>query len=150
MDLPSFLWLWRIAAWSMGGTLLLYGVLAGLGGLMTVQRLYPSQWKQWPPRHRIRFVHKVAGILMVSLVLLLLAIGVVGTLGHYGKLGHSWHLPAGLGVVILTILSAGSAFQIKPGHVKAREIHVAINVTLLVGLVWVSWTGWEVVQKYLQ
>ena len=86
---------------------------------------------------------------MVGLVLLLLGIGLVGTLGHYGSLGHSPHLVAGLTVVALVLLSAGSATQIAVRGSWARLLHVTTNVVLLVGFVWVLLTGWSVVQKYL-
>lgn len=85
----------------------------------------------------------------MGLVLLLLAIGIVGTLGHYGTLGHSPHLIAGLTVVGLVLLSAGSATQISAKRSWARSLHVGTNITLFVGLLWVSLTGWSVVQKYL-
>lgn len=93
--------------------------------------------------------HYVTGWILVSLVLLLLAIGIVGTLGHYGNLGHSTHLPAGIAVVLLVLLSAGTATQITPEGIWMRSLHVGINIAMLLGLIWVSWTGWDVVQKYL-
>jgi hypothetical protein len=86
---------------------------------------------------------------MVGLVLLLLTIGIVGTLGHFGSLGHSSHLVAGLMVVGLVLLSAGSATQIGAKQPWARSLHVGTNITLFFGLLWVSLTGWSVVQKYL-
>ena len=97
----------------------------------------------------LRNAHYAGGIIIVFLVLLLLAIGVVGTLGHYGSLGHSSHLGAGSLVVGLICLSAWSANQINGGNSWARSLHVMVNAILFVGLVYVSWTGWEVVQKYL-
>lgn len=86
---------------------------------------------------------------MVGLVLLLLAIGFVGTIGHYGNLGHSGHLIAGLSVVVLVLLSAGTSTQISAEQPWARAVHVATNIVLFVGFIWVSLSGWEVVQKYL-
>ena len=93
--------------------------------------------------------HLVVGIILILLVLLLLAIGLVGTVGHYGNLGHSSHLWAGLLVVLLVIFSGWSATNIFQGRSWARSLHIAINALLLVGLIFVSWTGWDVVQKYL-
>lgn len=86
---------------------------------------------------------------MVGLVLLLLAIGIVGTLGHFGTLGHSSHLPVGLLVVGLVLLSAWSATKIGANQPWARSLHIGTNITLFVGFLWVSLTGWSVVQKYL-
>ena len=86
---------------------------------------------------------------MVLLVLLLLGIGIVGTLGHFGSLGHSSHLSAGLAVVGLVLLSAGSATQISIEKPWMRFLHVGTNMLLFVGFAWVSLTGWGVVQKYL-
>ena len=97
----------------------------------------------------LRLLHYSIGGSMVLLVLLLLAIGIVGTLGHFGSLGHSQHLTAGLIVVGLTLLSAGSATLISSKHVWARSLHVWTNVVLFIGFLWVSLTGWVVVQKYL-
>ena len=86
---------------------------------------------------------------MVMLVMLLLAIGVIGTLGHFGSLGHSQHLVAGLIVVVLVLLSAGSATIISDNRTWARSLHIGTNIILFLGFLWVSLTGWSVVQKYL-
>ncbi|MGD1929792.1 MAG: DUF4079 domain-containing protein [Leptolyngbyaceae cyanobacterium] len=154
MDLPSFIWLWKIAAWAMGLTVLLFVCLATLGGWMRYQRLQgetvpaiatpPQLWLS------LRRLHVGLGILLTLTVLLLLAIGVVGTLGHFGSLGHSPHLIMGLTVVGLTLTSAWSATQINnPNTVWARSLHLSINGLLMLALALVSWTGWVVVQKYL-
>ncbi|MDF5709696.1 MAG: DUF4079 domain-containing protein [Nostoc sp. S4] len=152
MNLPSFLWLWKIAAWSMGLSLLAYLMLAVTGVLMF--RMRTSQ--QFPfisllmgGNLELRSLHNLMGISMVSLVLLLLAIGIVGTLGHFGSLGHSSHLVSGLIVVALVLLSAFSAGQISSTKPWARLLHIGVNMILFVGFVWVSLTGWTVVQKYL-
>ena len=86
---------------------------------------------------------------MVSLVLLLLLIGIIGTLGHFGSLGQSSHIFAGLTLVALAIVSTGSALLIRKGYNWARQIHIGVNIVLLFGFVWVSLTGWGIVQKYL-
>ncbi|WP_341524888.1 DUF4079 domain-containing protein [Nostoc sp. UHCC 0302] len=152
MNLPSFLWLWKIAAWSMGLSLLAYLMLAVTGVLMfrarTLQE-YPLFFSFIGGSNKARSLHYIIGISMVSLVLLLLAIGIVGTLGHFGSLGHSSHLVAGLIVVVLVLLSALSATQIRARRLWARPLHIGINVVLFVGFAWVSLTGWTVVQKYL-
>ncbi len=145
MDLPSFLWLWKIAAWSMGFSILAYSLLACSGLWMYGARLGRKQ----QGRILVRSLHYGLGITLVALVLLLLAVGIVGTLGHYGSLGHSVHLGAGLLVVGLVLLSAWSANQIAPGRQWARSLHITTNAILFVALAWVSWTGWTVVQKYL-
>ena len=72
-----------------------------------------------------------------------------GTLGEYGSLGHSQHLGAGLTTVVLVLISAGSAIAIRGGRVWARRIHVSTNIALFIVFVWVSLSGWDVVQKYL-
>lgn len=105
--------------------------------------------QQQPRLHWLRSLHLMTGGTMVLLVLLLLAIGLIGTVGHYGTLGHSVHLPVGLLVVGLTLLSAWSALQISPERPWARSLHLCTNLVLLVGFVLVSLTGWSVVQKYL-
>lgn len=144
-DLPSFLWLWRIAAWSMGLSLTSYGILAVLGLWWRSQRkaigVKPNPW--------IRRLHYSVGWILVGLILLLLAVGLIGTLGHYGTLGHSWHLPIGLIVVGLTLVSAWSASRIHPTRPWARPLHLRINVTLAIALLLVLLSGWSVVQKYL-
>lgn len=144
-DLPSFLWLWRIAAWSMGLSLTSYGILAILGLWWRSQRkaigVVPHRW--------VRTLHYGLGWVLVTLILVLLAVGLIGTLGHYGSLGHSWHLPAGLTVVGLTLMSAWSASQIHPKRPWARPLHLRLNFALAVALVLVTISGWTVVQKYL-
>lgn len=106
--------------------------------------------KNYSPRPSwLRSLHYLIGSSMVTLVLLLLGIGIIGTLGHFGSLGHSQHLISGLVVVGLVLLSAGSATQISVKRPLARSLHIATNVILFVGFLWVSFTGWIVVQKYL-
>ncbi|MBW4539278.1 MAG: DUF4079 domain-containing protein [Myxacorys chilensis ATA2-1-KO14] len=141
MDLPSFLWLWKIAAWAMGLAIAAYLLQAVTGFSFLIFR--PSIQPQW-----LRPLHVVTGVAIALLILVLLAIGVVGTLGHYGSLGHSSHLFSGLTVVELVFLSAWSAAQIRT-RPWARSVHLIANVLLCIGLVWASITGWEVVQKYL-
>ncbi|HEY9640502.1 MAG TPA: DUF4079 domain-containing protein [Coleofasciculaceae cyanobacterium] len=144
LNLPSFLWLWRIAAWSMGLSLTAYVLLMATGGWLSFSRINSNARPKW-----LRPLHYVTGGIMVGLVLLLLAVGLVGTVGYYGNLGHSIHLPAGLGVVSLTLLSAWSASQISPKRPWARPLHVGTNAVLFLGFAIVSLTGWLVVQKYL-
>lgn len=142
MGLPDFLWLWRIAAWSMGFSLAVYTLLAVSGLWIRRQRLIRSTTN-------LRPLHMLLGSTLVVLVLLLFAIGIVGTLGHFGSLGHSLHLSAGLGVVCLVLLSAWSATRISAKRPWARPLHLACNGLLLIGLTVVLATGWQVVQKYL-
>lgn len=144
MNLPSFLWLWKIAAWSMGFSLFAYLLLAVTGTWM----FYDRNTKQPRPKW-LRPVHLAVGAVMATLVILLLGIGVVGTLGYYGNLGHSAHLPAGLAVVTLVLVSVGSGLQISPKRPWARPLHISTNVTLLAGFATVLLTGWTIVQKYL-
>jgi hypothetical protein len=144
MNLPSFLWLWKIAAWSMGLSLLAYGLLAVSGVNLGYRRLAGLSRPMG-----LRSFHLTIGVILVSLVLLLLAIGLVGTLGHYGSLGHSPHLLAGLSVVFLVLAAAFSGWSIQSRKSLARTAHISINLLLLLGFVYVSLTGWDVVQKYL-
>ncbi|MFB2917004.1 MULTISPECIES: DUF4079 domain-containing protein [Aerosakkonema] len=144
MNLPDFIWLWRIAAWSMGFSLVAYLLLAASG----IWMLYIRQSRRSRPNW-LRPLHYWIGGTMVALVLLLLTIGIVGTLGHYGSLNHSIHLPSGLAVVGLVLLSAGSATLISPQFPWARPLHIGTNIILFVGFALVSLTGWSVVQKYL-
>ena len=128
----------------MGLAILAYLILAVTGIWMFRARQTCSVRPSW-----LRSLHYAMGGSMVLLVLLLLAVGIVGTLGHFGSLGHSSHLPAGLAVVGLVLLSAGSATQISAKQPWVRSLHIGTNITLFMGLVWVSLTGWSVVQKYL-
>lgn len=144
MDLPSFLWLWRLAAWSMGSLLVIYTGLAATG--ITVRR-FRQRSRPYPVW--LRPLHLLLGGVALCLVLLLMTIGIVGTLGYYGNLGHSSHLPAGLTVVALFLGSAWSASRISPDRPWARSLHVKLNLTLLIALGGVLLTGWDVVQKYL-
>lgn len=157
MDLPSFIWLWRIAAWSMGLSLTVFCFLALSGGALFYFRQHPQtvgtgniliknalERPAW-----LRRLHYVLGGVLVALVLLLLGIGIVGTLGEYGGLGHSVHLPAGLTVVALTLSSAWCATRISPKRPWARKAHLTLNGILLFAFIAVTATGWGVVQKYL-
>lgn len=127
----------------MGLALVSYAVLALTGGWLS----YTRQTQQ-VRLGGLRSLHVFTGVSLVLLVLLLLGIGVVGTWGHYGSLGHSSHLSAGLVTVTLVLLSATTATQI-PQKYWARPVHITLNIILFIILAWVSYTGWEVVQKYL-
>ena len=128
----------------MGLAIVAYLILAGTGIWMFRARMTHHDRPSW-----LRSLHYMMGGSMVLLVLLLLGIGIVGTLGHFGSLGHSSHLQAGLAVVGLVLLSAGSATQISIEKPWMRSLHVGTNIILFVGFAWVSLTGWGVVQKYL-
>lgn len=149
MDLPSFIWLWKIAAWSMGLSILAYLLLAVTGFWMFATRQSGQAPFFFGSSFTVRSSHYIMGISMVTLVLLLLAIGIIGTIGHYGSLGHSSHLWAGLIAVGLVLISATSAILISSTRPWARVIHITVNIILFFGFVWVSFTGWDVVQKYL-
>ncbi|BAU44700.1 hypothetical protein O77CONTIG1_04545 [Leptolyngbya sp. O-77] len=128
----------------MGLSLLTYSLLGISGVWMRRSRRQAVPRSGW-----LRSLHLALGGLLVLLVLLLLTIGLVGTLGYYGSLGHSVHLVAGLTVVALVLLSAGSATQIGAGRPWARSLHIGTNLVLLLGFLAVSLSGWSVVQKYL-
>jgi hypothetical protein len=144
MNLPSFLWLWKIAAWSMGLSLTAYSILAISGFAIASRRRSEQPRPAWWGT-----AHFVMGWILVTLVVGLLAIGIVGTLGHYGNLGHSIHGVLGVVVVGLTLVSAAIALQILGGKPGARALHIKINLVLGGAFLWVLWTGWIVVQKYL-
>lgn len=143
MDLPSFIWLWRIAAWSMGLSLTVYTSLLVTGGVVWYTRSHQKSQPGW-----LRVMHIGLGAILVALVLLLLSIGIIGTLGEYGSLGHSWHLAAGLIVVSLVLASLAAASQIA-SRPWARSLHVTINALLFLAFAAVSYSGWTVVQQYL-
>lgn len=128
----------------MGFAIAAYLLLAISGLGIFAQRQKGQSLPSW-----LLYFHVGLGTVILLLVLLLLGIGVVGTLGHFGSLGHSWHLLAGLLVVSLVFLSAWSSVQISLRQSWARTLHVATNFALLLGFVWVSLTGWDIVQKYL-
>lgn len=128
----------------MGLSVTLYSLLAVTGGVLRFRRTQRRSRPQW-----LRPLHYTFGGLLIFLVLLLLAVGLVGTLGYYGDLGHSVHLPAGLTVVALTLLSGWSATRIGPQRPWARSLHVGTNIGLFLGFIAVSLSGWSVVQKYL-
>lgn len=144
MNLPSFLWLWRIAAWSMGFSIFAYCLLAISGSLLFEIREDKKPRPSW-----LRPTHYTIGIVMVILVLVLLAIGLIGTIGEYGSLGHSPHLIAGLLVVTMVLISAYSSTQIHPTRPWARSLHVRTNIALFFGFLFVGLSGLSVVQKYL-
>ncbi len=129
----------------MGLSIAAYTLLAisgaGLFYTRPDQRFFRPKW--------LRSAHFVTGLAMVLLVLLLLSIGVIGTLGEFGSLGHSIHLPVGLVVVALTLVSAWSAMQISADRPWARTLHLSLNTALLFAFIAVTASGWGVVQKYL-
>ncbi|WP_287129898.1 DUF4079 domain-containing protein [Candidatus Cyanaurora vandensis] len=143
MHLPSFLWLWRVAAWSMGLLLIVYAAQIVSGYTLRYLR------QQGRGTKLVRSWHWVLGWSLVGLTLLLSGIGIVGTLGHFGSLGQSVHLGSGLGVLGLVLCSAWSATQIHPRRPWARALHLGTNGVLFLGLLGVLASGWQVVQKYL-
>ena len=128
----------------MGLSLSAYFCLLASGTWLLTGRLQKQKRASW-----VRPLHIALGICIVSLVVLLLSIGIIGTLGEYGNLGHSLHLPAGLVVVALVGLSAWSGSRIHPHRPWARPAHWSINACLGIAFTAVTWTGWQVVQKYL-
>lgn len=128
----------------MGLSLSAYFFLLVSGGWLLSGRLHKTPRSPW-----VRSLHITLGISLVTLVLLLLTIGIIGTLGEYGTLGHSWHLPAGVLVVTLVGVSAWSGLRIHPSRPRSRPLHWGINAGLGLALATVTWTGWQVVQKYL-
>ncbi len=144
MNLPSFLWLWKIAAWSMGLSLTSYTLLGITGIWMLNRRIQKKPRPQWLPP-----CHYIIGAIMVFLVLLLLTIGLIGTIGYYGSLGHSPHFLAGLSVVFFVFFSALTSTQIHPTRPWMRSLHIGTNIILLFAFTFVTFTGWKVVQKYL-
>ena len=120
-------------------------VLLAISGIW----MFGSRTAKRPRPRWLRPLHIVLGSIMVFLILLLLSIGLMGTIGYYGSLGHSPHLIAGLSVVLLVLVSAGSATQISPKRPWARSLHLGANLLLFAGLVFVGLSGWSVVQKYL-
>jgi len=128
----------------MGFAIAAYLVLAISGGWMFWLRKTRQPRPDW-----LRPFHFLMGSALSGLVLLLLGIGIMGTIGHFGSLGHSSHLYAGLGVVDLVFVSAWSAVQISPQRPWAKRLHLGVNALLLIGFIWVTLTGWDVVQKYL-
>ena len=133
----------------MGFTLLAYGI-QGVTGYTIAQARRSRLLLSSETQAGVALIHRWSGVVMVGLVLLLLIIGLVGTIGHYGELGHSVHLPLGLLVVGLVLASASSAWQILQGNDFARSTHVFLNGGLFFALALVSWSGWVVVQKYLE
>lgn len=144
MNLPSFLWLWKIAAWSMGLAMFAYGVLAVSGISFIVLRRKKSSRPKW-----LKPLHWTMGVIMVTLIIILMTIGLIGTLGYYGSLGHSIHLPAGIIIVVLAIASAWSATQISSKSPWAKTLHIRLNIALFLAFMVVGLSGWTVVQKYL-
>ncbi len=128
----------------MGLSLSAYSLLAISGGTLYYTRIGDRDRPSW-----LRPLHFTLGAAMVALVLLLLSVGIVGTIGEYGHLGHSIHLPVGIVVVSLTLVSAWSATRISPERPWARKLHLSLNGVLLLAFVGVTATGWSVVQKYL-
>jgi hypothetical protein len=128
----------------MGLSIFAYTLLIISGIWLSVSR------RQKKPRPLIlRPFHYLTGLTMVGLILLLLSVGIIGTFGHYGNLGHSPHLIAGLLVVILSIISAISGLKIQASRPWLRSLHLTTNFLLLWGFIFVSLSGWDVVQKYL-
>lgn len=138
------MWLWRLAAWSMGLTLVCYAGLLGIGWYIRRKRLDRRISPRW-----LRMLHLLVGFVMLGLILVLLAIGLVGTLGHFGSLGHSWHLPVGLGVVLLSLGAAWTGTRIRYDLVQSRSLHIRVNGLLGAGLILALISGWAAVQKYI-
>lgn len=118
---------------------------SGIFGNIFVEESYRKK----PRPSWLRPFHWITGTILVILILILLSIGLMGTIGYYGSLGHSWHLPAGLTVVTLVLLSAWTSTQIHPSRPWARKLHVNVNIALFFALLAVGLTGLFVVQKYL-
>lgn len=144
-DIDDMLWLWKLAAWSASLATLVVICLAASGWMMRQARRYRRVRPGW-----LAPGHHTLGISLVGLVVLLWCIGIWGTLDYYGHLnpGHP-HFWAGNTMLGLVLGSAWSARQIHPKRPWARPLHITLNGAMVVTLVWVTATGWVVVQKYL-
>jgi Protein of unknown function (DUF4079) len=137
------LWLWKIAAWSMGLSMLTITLL-GVSGY----RLWQSRNRGKPAKAWLYQAHPVLGKILVFLTLLLWSVGFYGTVQDHGHLRFSAHFWAGSVMVILVCTSAWTAFQI-PRYSWARPLHLGLNGLIVCLLFWVLATGWVVVQPHL-
>jgi hypothetical protein len=133
----------------MGFTITAYCIQFISGGWLFYQRRHQAGAGLDSSTAWVQPLHVLSGIAMVLLVLLLLAIGIVGTLGEFGRLGQSVHLVGGVSTVGLVLASAWSATAIRQGKAWARSLHITLNAILCLALIFVTWSGWTVVQKYL-
>lgn len=145
MHPPSLLyWLWTKVSCLLMVLSLCAFLLLGITGIgLFCLRRFKRPRPGW-----LRPLHHIIGWVMIDSVLLLFAIGLASSLGLHGSLGHSSHLFAGLAVVALVLLSAGSARLISSKRPWARTVHVSANIALLVAFIWVLLTGWAVLQNY--
>ncbi len=147
-------WVFQFPAWSMGFCLIIVPLLALTGYWLRQQRLHQWQRQRLRPVW-LRNLHWGLGSVFLALMIFLWAFGVVGTVARHGSLQYSGHFWAGNTMLALTLLSVWSANQINNRkawpviRLWARPVHLGTNLVILLGLGWVSWTGWAVVQQYL-
>ncbi|KAI9129335.1 DUF4079 domain-containing protein [Acaryochloris sp. CCMEE 5410] len=143
MDSPPPFLFASITAFSMTLAVCLYLGLCILGFFLRKYRLKHGHaaWG-W-----LRYLHYGLGITFVLNILELMTFGIIGANIYDGTEGHSPHLPAGLFIAGLAIISAWSASRVHPKRPWARPLHVSLNGLVFVALILVSWTGWSVLQE---
>ncbi|MBD2099321.1 DUF4079 domain-containing protein [Leptolyngbya sp. FACHB-261] len=149
------LWVFQFPAWSMGFCLVIFPALGLTGYYIRQYRL--EQWQRQKLRPQwLSNSHWWLGMAFLALMVFLWLFGVVGTIWRHGSLQYSGHFWAGNVMLALTLLSVWSAQQMNnretPTAIRLwlRPLHLGTNAVILIGLAWVSWTGWEVVQQYIR
>ncbi|NJO81055.1 MAG: DUF4079 domain-containing protein [Cyanobacteria bacterium RM1_2_2] len=75
--------------------------------------------------------------------------GIVSTYLGAGEIPAIAHLFVGLGMTALVSISAALVPLMQRGKTWARQIHIALNITLLLLFTWQTFTGLEIVQELL-
>ncbi|MEM8808260.1 MAG: DUF4079 domain-containing protein [Cyanobacteria bacterium P01_G01_bin.38] len=93
--------------------------------------------------------HYQSGAIILAIMVTGAFGGIVSTYLSEGEIPAIAHLFVGLGMTVLVAISAALVPLMQRGKLWARQIHIAINTTLLLLFTWQVFTGLEIVQALL-
>jgi Protein of unknown function (DUF4079) len=93
--------------------------------------------------------HYQSGAIILSVMVTGAFGGIVSTYVGEGEVPAIAHLFVGLGMTALVATTAALVPLMQRGKVWARQIHIALNITLLVLFAWQTFTGLGIVQELL-
>ncbi|MEM1255982.1 MAG: DUF4079 domain-containing protein [Cyanobacteria bacterium P01_H01_bin.21] len=93
--------------------------------------------------------HYQSGAIILAVMVVGAFGGIVSTFLSEGEIPAIAHLFVGLSMTALVAVSAALVPLMQKGRTWARQIHIAINVSLLVFFTWQAITGLHIVQELL-
>lgn len=145
---PSFLVQFIHPLWMLG--LFAYLIYAAyLGVQVRRTRNAEGETKKQLIQGKYAARHYQSGAVILAVMVTGAFGGIVSTYLGEGEIPAIAHLFVGLGMTALVAISAALVPLIQRGQTWARQIHIALNITLLLLFTWQTFTGLAIVQEML-